>query len=234
MTQLRPTINDRKTRICRVPGGTFRFLGYTIGTFWWPVTGESRTSLRPSPSGAEAPPIAERTGEPAVVVFITRGDGEESSSSVDGVGQLRVTGAAKQGLPGGGSTRPVSAPQVVVQKTSDQGSVLILKPDAANPHVRFEEREVDTEQGLRFLATKGKPRYTEIPQPKRPRHFSTPHKETCPVNLPKCHSDLSRQPAPTLLTAAGPKSRRRRFCCLQRTMEKLGQIRRKHKHTLKA
>jgi RNA-directed DNA polymerase len=53
MTQLRLTINDRKTRICRVPGGTFRFLGYTIGTFWSPVTGASRTDLRPSPQAVQ-------------------------------------------------------------------------------------------------------------------------------------------------------------------------------------
>ncbi len=53
MTQLGLTINDRKTRICRVPGGTFRFLGYTIGTFWSPVTGASRTDLRPSPQAVQ-------------------------------------------------------------------------------------------------------------------------------------------------------------------------------------
>jgi len=53
MAQLRLTINDRKTRICRVPGGTFRFLGYTIGTLWSPVTGESYTGLRPSPQAVQ-------------------------------------------------------------------------------------------------------------------------------------------------------------------------------------
>ncbi len=31
MERLQLTINDRKTRICRVPGETFQFLGYTIG-----------------------------------------------------------------------------------------------------------------------------------------------------------------------------------------------------------
>jgi RNA-directed DNA polymerase len=53
MAQLRLTINDRKTRICRVPGGTFRFLGYTIGTFWSPISGASHTSLRPSPQAVQ-------------------------------------------------------------------------------------------------------------------------------------------------------------------------------------
>jgi RNA-directed DNA polymerase len=53
MTQLGLTLNDRKTRICRVPGDTFRFLGYTIGTLWSPVTGESYTGLRPSPQAVQ-------------------------------------------------------------------------------------------------------------------------------------------------------------------------------------
>lgn len=53
MTQLGLTINDRKTRICRVPGETFRFLGYTIGTLWSPKTGESYTGLRPSPQAVQ-------------------------------------------------------------------------------------------------------------------------------------------------------------------------------------
>ena len=32
MERLKLTVNERKTRICRVPGDTFTFLGYTIGT----------------------------------------------------------------------------------------------------------------------------------------------------------------------------------------------------------
>lgn len=53
MTQLGLTINDRKTRICRVPGDTFRFLGYTIGTMWSPISGRARTDLRPSPQAVQ-------------------------------------------------------------------------------------------------------------------------------------------------------------------------------------
>ena len=53
MTQLGLTINDRKTRICRVPGDTFRFLDYTIGTMWSPISGRARTDLRPSPQAVQ-------------------------------------------------------------------------------------------------------------------------------------------------------------------------------------
>jgi RNA-directed DNA polymerase len=31
MARLKLTVNERKTRICRVPGETFQFLGYTVG-----------------------------------------------------------------------------------------------------------------------------------------------------------------------------------------------------------
>lgn len=40
MSKLRLTVNETKTRLCRVPEGTFDFLGYTIGQCWSPRTGE--------------------------------------------------------------------------------------------------------------------------------------------------------------------------------------------------
>jgi RNA-directed DNA polymerase len=36
MTRLSLTVNERKTRICRVPGETFQFLGYNIGQCYSP------------------------------------------------------------------------------------------------------------------------------------------------------------------------------------------------------
>ena len=48
MGRLRLTVNERKTRICRVPGESFRFLGYLIGRCFSPRTGESYLGLRPS------------------------------------------------------------------------------------------------------------------------------------------------------------------------------------------
>ena len=38
MSKLRLTVNETKTRLCRVPEETFDFLGYTIGRCWSPVT----------------------------------------------------------------------------------------------------------------------------------------------------------------------------------------------------
>ncbi len=64
MTQLRLTVNDRKTRLCRVSEEPFRFLGYTIGRCYSPRTGESYLAPRPSPQAVRklCRVIGERTG----------------------------------------------------------------------------------------------------------------------------------------------------------------------------
>ena len=48
MSKLKLTVNEEKTRICKVPEGEFDFLGYTFGRHYWARTGEAYLSLRPS------------------------------------------------------------------------------------------------------------------------------------------------------------------------------------------
>src|SRR4051812_17220462 len=48
MSKLRLTVNETKTRLCRVPEETFDFLGYTIGQCWSPKTGKSYIGTSPS------------------------------------------------------------------------------------------------------------------------------------------------------------------------------------------
>jgi RNA-directed DNA polymerase len=48
MSRLKLTVNEAKTRVCRVPGETFDFLGYTIGRCYSPQTGRSYIGTRPS------------------------------------------------------------------------------------------------------------------------------------------------------------------------------------------
>ena len=48
MTELKLTVNEAKTRRCRVPEETFDFLGYTIGRCWSPRTGRAYIGTRPS------------------------------------------------------------------------------------------------------------------------------------------------------------------------------------------
>jgi RNA-directed DNA polymerase len=48
MSKLKLTVNEEKTRICKVPDGEFDFLGYTFGRMYSPVTGKARLGYRPS------------------------------------------------------------------------------------------------------------------------------------------------------------------------------------------
>jgi hypothetical protein len=41
MGKLKLTVNEEKTRICRVPDGAFDFLGYTFGRMYSPATGQA-------------------------------------------------------------------------------------------------------------------------------------------------------------------------------------------------
>jgi RNA-directed DNA polymerase len=48
MTRLKLTVNETKTRLCRVPDESFNFLGYTLGRCYSPKTGRAYLGTRPS------------------------------------------------------------------------------------------------------------------------------------------------------------------------------------------
>jgi RNA-directed DNA polymerase len=48
MQKLKLTVNQQKTRVCRVPAESFDFLGYTIGQCYRAKTGEAYIGTRPS------------------------------------------------------------------------------------------------------------------------------------------------------------------------------------------
>ena len=48
MGKLKLTVNEEKTRICKVPEGQFDFLGYTFGRMYSARTGQARLGYRPS------------------------------------------------------------------------------------------------------------------------------------------------------------------------------------------
>jgi RNA-directed DNA polymerase len=48
MGKLKLTVNEEKTRICKVPEGEFDFLGYTFGRMFSAKTGQARLGYRPS------------------------------------------------------------------------------------------------------------------------------------------------------------------------------------------
>jgi len=48
MGRLQLTVNEEKTRLCKVPAGEFDFLGYTFGRMYSAKTGQARLGYRPS------------------------------------------------------------------------------------------------------------------------------------------------------------------------------------------
>jgi group II intron reverse transcriptase/maturase len=48
MSKLKLTVNEEKTRICKVPEGEFDFLGYTFGRMYSRTTGKAHLGMRPS------------------------------------------------------------------------------------------------------------------------------------------------------------------------------------------
>jgi RNA-directed DNA polymerase len=48
MARLKLTVNEGKTRICKVPAGEFDFLGYTFGRMYKKTTGQAYLGVRPS------------------------------------------------------------------------------------------------------------------------------------------------------------------------------------------
>ena len=48
MGRLKLTVNEEKTRICKIPEGEFDFLGYTFGRMYTPATGKAYLGYRPS------------------------------------------------------------------------------------------------------------------------------------------------------------------------------------------
>jgi group II intron reverse transcriptase/maturase len=63
MERLKLTVNETKTRICRLPEESFDFLGYTIGRCWSPKTGRAYLGTRPSQKSVQrlCREISERT-----------------------------------------------------------------------------------------------------------------------------------------------------------------------------
>jgi hypothetical protein len=48
MGKLKLTVNEEKTRVCKVPEGQFDFLGYTFGRMYSKTTGKARLGMWPS------------------------------------------------------------------------------------------------------------------------------------------------------------------------------------------
>ena len=70
MARLKLTVNEAKTRLCRLPEGTFDFLGYTIGRCYSKQTGKAYLGTRPSAKKIRrvCDAISESTGRRTVLL----------------------------------------------------------------------------------------------------------------------------------------------------------------------
>ncbi len=60
MNRLKLTVNETKTKLCRVPAETFDFLGYTFGRCYSQRTGRAYLGTRPAKEGSPAVPSDQR------------------------------------------------------------------------------------------------------------------------------------------------------------------------------
>jgi RNA-directed DNA polymerase len=102
MSRLRLTVNEAKTRLCRLPDESVNFLGYTIGLCHSPRTGRYR-----SPQGGDP-----RVDQPSLAVDDGRGPSSEAEPEASGLVELLLSGTGERGLPSHRPPRAASAPAV--------------------------------------------------------------------------------------------------------------------------
>src|SRR5580704_4669364 len=77
MGKLKLTVNEEKTRICRVPEGQFDFLGYTFGRMYSARTGKAYLGYRPSRKSMQ------RMVETVHALTVRSGSWQETTKLVD-------------------------------------------------------------------------------------------------------------------------------------------------------
>ena len=114
MSRLKLTVNEAKTRLCRVPEETFDFLGYTIGRCYSPQTGKAYIGTRPSAKKIAATlsrEISELTGR-RLAWLDERGAGGSAQQETAGLGELLLPGPGQPGVSGRGQAHLPPAPSV--------------------------------------------------------------------------------------------------------------------------
>ncbi len=186
MSKLKLTVNEKKTRRCRLPEETFDFLGYTIGRCYSPKTGEAY--LSPKPSRKKVSRICDAISEPhrgehttllsveKMVAHLNRqlvgwanyfclGPVSPAYRAIDQHVRrrlrqwlcaeaqncrVRVAGTLPGQIPVPNFASCKAGEKSRALKTVSRAeglTCLVREPDAGNPPVRFDEREVETEHG---------------------------------------------------------------------------------------
>ncbi len=123
MSKLKLTVNEKKTRLCRLPEETFDFLGYTIGRCYSPKTGEAYLSPKPSRKKVSriCDAISERTGRHTTLLSVEKMVAHLNRMLV-GWANYFCSGACQPGLSSDRSARASSAASVVVREAQGAGS----------------------------------------------------------------------------------------------------------------
>ena len=116
MEQLKLTVNETKTHVCRVPDESFDFLGYTVRPVLLAADGpglHGHASVAEEDSAALPP--NQRDDRPTAGCWL---DAEERVGRLNRMlrrlGELLLPGSGQQSLPRRGRTRSPPAPSVVV------------------------------------------------------------------------------------------------------------------------
>ncbi len=122
------------TRCCRVPEEPMTFLGYRIGRNYRPFTGAAYIGTRPSRESVQS--ICRRVSE------TPRGGGASGSAASTRceTGNLCASRTSDSGQSTGSRALPRER-RAIRERRHD----LVREPDAGDPHVRFDERRLETE-----------------------------------------------------------------------------------------
>jgi hypothetical protein len=190
MERMKLTLNETKTHVCHLPAESFDFLGYTFGRMYSPRTGGAYLGARPARKKVLG--VCRRLNElvgkvptfirPEAMVYqvnqVSRGWANYfcygTCSSAFKIVHLHVCRRVRRWLrrkfelDGQGYSQnpdsylvaghPKTSPPLLVGEIMN----LVREPDAGNPPVRFDEREVETEHGMRLLRHKRGNEYSVI------------------------------------------------------------------------
>ncbi len=123
MGRLKLTVNEEKTRLCRVPDSSFNFLGYNFGRCYSTKSGRAYIGTRPAKKSIAKVrrTISELTSRTRLPIELGAASGATQSASYR-LGQLLLSGSGQQGIPGSRCACGRAAAPVVVQEAQDARS----------------------------------------------------------------------------------------------------------------
>jgi RNA-directed DNA polymerase len=136
MSKLKLTVNETKTRLCRLPEESFDFLGYTIGRCHSLRTGEAYIGPRPSRKS-----IDRRDDGTAMGIAPGRLSGRRDQQETEGLGELFSAGHCAASLPARRQPRAVPASSMVegqvqgprAREDTVPQRLLVSRPGALQP-----------------------------------------------------------------------------------------------------